>query len=71
LPATATRIHACLWCVRARRFELRLESFNLLNRVNEGDPTAAQLNFNSGPFGCITTQAGTPRIMHFGVTYDF
>jgi hypothetical protein len=51
-----------------RRFELRLESFNLLNHFNWGLPVA---NFNSGQFGRITTQAGAPRIMQFGVRYDF
>jgi hypothetical protein len=51
-----------------RRLELRLESFNLLNHFNWGDPL---LNFNAGTFGRITTQAGAPRIMQFGVKYDF
>ena len=35
-----------------------LESFNLLNHFNWGDP---QTNFNSGQFGRITSQAGDPR----------
>ena len=51
-----------------RRVELRLESFNVLNHFNWGDPTT---NFNSGQFGRITTQAGTPRILQFGIKYDF
>jgi len=54
-----------------RRVELRLESFNLLNHFNWGDPIATNLNFNAGTFGRITTQAGTPRIIQFGVKYDF
>ena len=51
-----------------RRLELRLESFNLLNHFNWGDPLT---NFNAGTFGRITTQAGAPRIMQFGIKYDF
>jgi hypothetical protein len=51
-----------------RRAELRLESFNLLNHFNWGDP---QTNFNSSTFGKITTQAGDPRILQFGIKYDF
>ena len=51
-----------------RRMELRLESFNLLNHFNWGNP---QANFNSGQFGRITTQNGAPRIMQFGIKYDF
>ena len=51
-----------------RRVELRLESFNLLNHFNWGDPLT---NFNAGTFGRITTQAGAPRIMQFGIKYDF
>ena len=51
-----------------QRLELRLESFNLLNRFNWGDPV---VNFNAGTFGRITTQAGAPRILQFGIKYDF
>jgi hypothetical protein len=62
-----------LIAVRAtQRLELRFESFNLLNHFNWGDPL---LIFNAGTFGRITTQAGAPlggpRIMQFGVKYDF
>ena len=52
----------------AQRVELRFETFNLLNTFNWGDPVT---NFNSGAFGRITTQAGAPRILQFGVKYDF
>jgi hypothetical protein len=52
----------------SRRMELRLESFNLLNHFNWGNPIT---NFNAGTFGRITTQAGAPRIMQFGIKYDF
>jgi hypothetical protein len=51
-----------------QRVELRLETFNLFNTFNWGNPTT---NFNSGSFGRITTQAGAPRILQFGVKYDF
>ena len=52
----------------SQRVELRLETFNLLNHFNWGNPAT---NFNSGQFGRITTQAGAPRIMQFGVKYYF
>jgi hypothetical protein len=52
----------------AQRLELRLEAFNLFNQFNWGTPVT---NFNAGTFGRITTQAGAPRIMQFGIKYDF
>jgi hypothetical protein len=51
-----------------RRIELRLESFNVLNHFNWGDPAT---NFNSGQFGRITSQAGEPRVLQCGIKYDF
>ena len=51
-----------------QRLELRVESFNLLNNFNWGNPGT---NFNAATFGRITSQAGTPRITQFGVKYDF
>jgi hypothetical protein len=51
-----------------QRVELRIEASNLLNTFNWGNPVT---NFNSGTFGRITTQEGDPRIMQFGVKYDF
>jgi hypothetical protein len=51
-----------------QRLELRLESFNLLNTFNWGNPA---INLNAATFGRITTQAGDPRILQFGVKYDF
>lgn len=50
------------------RLELRLEAFNLLNTFNWGDPVT---NRNQGTFGRITSIAGAPRIMQFGIKYDF
>ena len=56
-----------------RQIELRLETFNLFNTFNWGDPVT---NLNSATFGRITTQAGypdnvVPRILQFGVKYAF
>jgi hypothetical protein len=48
--------------------ELRLEMFNLLNNFNWGNPV---VNFASGTFGRILTQAGAPRILQFGIKYGF
>jgi hypothetical protein len=54
--------------VGARRLELRVEAFNLFNTFNWGNPVT---NFNSATFGRITEQVGDPRIMQFGIKYDF
>ena len=53
-----------------RKYTVRLSVsvLNVLNHFNWGDPVA---NFNSGQFGRITTQAGAPRILQFGIKYDF
>jgi hypothetical protein len=57
--------------------ELRLETFNLFNTFNWGDPGSnenaggATANFNSGTFGRITNQAGDPRIIQLGIRYAF
>jgi len=59
----------------SQRVEFRIEAFNLLNHFNWGDPTTTpqnyNVNFNAGTFGRITTQAGAPRIIQFGIKYDF
>jgi hypothetical protein len=64
--------------IRARqRVELRVEAFNLFNTFNWGSPadtgvpSGTHANFSSSAFGRITTMAGTPRIMQFGVKYGF
>lgn len=54
--------------ISSQRMELRLESFNLTNQFNWGNPLT---NFNAGTFGSITTQTGAPRIIQFGIKYDF
>jgi len=48
--------------------EFRVETFNLFNTFNLGNPVA---NFNSGSFGRITSMTGAPRIMQFGIKYGF
>jgi hypothetical protein len=52
----------------AQSVELRLEAFNLLNHFNWGNPGT---NLNAGTFGRIQSQAGTPRILQFGIKYGF
>jgi carboxypeptidase family protein len=59
--------------------ELRVETFNLLNHFNWGNPgpplggggNVNTANFDAGNFGQIITQAGTPRIFQFGIKYAF
>jgi hypothetical protein len=51
-----------------QRVELRLETFNLFNTFNWGNP---EVRFSRGSFGRITSQAGDPRILQFGMKYDF
>jgi hypothetical protein len=63
----------------SRTLELRVETFNLLNTFNWGAPIAGPIqggritdtNFSSGQFGRITTIAGTPRVMQFGIKFGF
>jgi hypothetical protein len=52
----------------SRRVELRVEAFNLFNTFNQDVP---ELNFSAGTFGKITSMAGTPRILQFGIRYTF
>ena len=51
-----------------RGLELRLEAFNLLNNFNWGNPATT---LDSPTFGQITSQAGDPRILQFGIKYGF
>jgi hypothetical protein len=51
-----------------RNLEVRVESFNLLNTFNWGNPTT---NLTSAQFGRIRSSAGSPRVMQFGVKYGF
>jgi hypothetical protein len=54
--------------VGTHRLEVRVETFNLFNNFNWGNPTT---NLDAGTFGRITTQTGDPRIMQFGLKYGF
>jgi hypothetical protein len=63
----------------AQNLELRVETFNLLNHFNWGNPgppiggggNANTVNLDAGNFGQILTQMGTPRIFQFGSKYAF
>jgi hypothetical protein len=50
-----------------QRFELRFESFNLLNHTNFGKPVN---NISSPAFGKIQS-AGDPRLLQFALKYSF
>jgi hypothetical protein len=50
-----------------QHLEIRAESFNIQNKVNFLNPTAA---LNSSTFGKILTDV-SPRIMQFAVKYAF
>jgi hypothetical protein len=62
----------------SRNLELRVETFNLLNNFNWGNPGTS---LSAGTFGRITSLAGsgqnasgpaaTPRIIQFGIKYGF
>jgi hypothetical protein len=52
----------------SRSLELRIEAFNLTNNFNWGDPAT---NLNLATFGRITSLAGAPRVMQFGIKYAF
>ena len=52
----------------AQDLELRVETFNLLNHFNWGNPT---VNLDAANFGRIQTQAGSPRVLQFGIKYGF
>ena len=49
------------------RVQFRSEYFNFFNRVNLGDPV---LDVNNGNFGKIFS-AGDPRILQFGLKFQF
>jgi hypothetical protein len=47
--------------------EVRVEAFNLFNTFNWSSPA---VNYgSSSTFGRITSMAGTPRILQFGLRY--
>jgi hypothetical protein len=49
---------------RAMSFDVRVEAFNLFDRVVWGAPVT---NFSSATFGQISSQANTPRQMQIGL----
>jgi hypothetical protein len=51
----------------AKRVEVRLEAFNVFNRVQPGNPN---VTFGNANFGRITT-TDPPRIMQFAAKYTF
>jgi len=51
-----------------QKIEARLETFNLFNTFNWGNPTT---NLSAGNFGRIQSAAGDPRILQFGIKYAF
>jgi hypothetical protein len=53
----------------ARRFELRIETFNLFNWVNYGFPAASVSN--PATFGRITSTLGDPREIQLAVKFYF
>ena len=48
----------------SRKFDVRLEAFNLFNRVLWGAPNS---NFSNNAFGQVTSTAGSPRQMQIGL----
>ena len=51
-----------------KRFEVRVETFNLFNHVNWANPN---VQLGSATAGRITATAGDPRIMQFALKYAF
>jgi hypothetical protein len=51
-----------------KHVEVRIEMFNVFNRVNLGNPNVTLGNAN---FGRITATSGGPRIMQFAAKYVF
>lgn len=51
------------------RLQLRAEAFNVLNKQNPF--YSADLDINSTSFGRVTTTFNQPRILQFGVRFDF
>jgi hypothetical protein len=51
-----------------KHIEMRIEMFNVFNRVNLGNPN---VTFGNANFGRITATAGGPRIMQLAAKYVF
>jgi outer membrane receptor protein involved in Fe transport len=52
----------------SHRMEVRVEAFNVLNRVHLGDPDTTLGSVN---FGRITSTSAEPRVMQFALKYRF
>jgi len=52
----------------SQSLEFRFEIFNLFNNVNFNNPV---LDINEANFGRITSTRGTPRVMQFGLRFNF
>jgi hypothetical protein len=57
------------WIGENHRIQIRAEAFNVLNR--QVPFYSADLDVNSTSFGRITSSYNTPRIIQFGIRYDF
>jgi len=53
---------------RGMQLQLRVEAFNVFNNINDGNPNVDITNAN---FGRITTMAGRPRMIQFGVRFVY
>ena len=51
-----------------RRFEIRIEAFNLFDTVNWANPN---VTVDSATAGRVTNTSGDPRIMQFALKYNF
>jgi hypothetical protein len=53
---------------RGMQLQLRVEAFNVFNNINDGNPNVDITNAN---FGRITSMAGRPRMIQFGVRFVY
>ena len=53
---------------QARELQFRVEAFNVLNHINEGNPSVDMTNVN---YGRITSMSGRPRQLQFGLRFVF
>ncbi len=53
-----------------RELDVRLEGFNVLNRVQFGTPNT-NLSATPGTFGLVTTQANAPRSLQLALKFVF
>jgi hypothetical protein len=53
---------------QGRALQLRVEAFNVLNHINEGNPNVDMTNVN---YGRITGMSGRPRQLQLGLRFVF